>query len=118
MEITGTLKQIFPTVSGEGKNGPWSKRDILIETEGAHPKKVVVTLFGDKINIDGIAIDSKLTAYIDIASNEFNGKWYTNVTAWKIESQSAGKVGKTERSYSSDKEEVPVAADDLNSLPF
>lgn len=84
MEITGTIKQILPMQSGTGKNGTWKKQEVIIETEGQYPKTVCIATMNK--NADRLfTLGEKLTFHIDIDSREFNGKWYTNVTAWKIE---------------------------------
>ncbi len=85
MEIKGKLIKIMPVQTGQGKNGEWKKQDIVLETEGTYPKKVCISVWGDKINVSSLAIGNMLNASIDIESREFNDKWYTNVTAWKID---------------------------------
>ena len=91
MEIKGKLVQTLPVVTGQGKNGEWKKQDIVLETEGTYPKKVCITVWGDKVNISALAEGSMLNASIDIESREYNGKWYTNVTAWKVETANDGQ---------------------------
>ena len=85
MEIKGRLVKILPVQSGQGRNGEWKKQDIVLEMDGTYPKKVCVTLWGDKVNVSSLVEGTMLNASIDIESREFNGKWYTNVTAWKVE---------------------------------
>ncbi len=35
----------------------------------------------------------KITASINIESREYNGRWYTDVRAWKVQKESGGKSG-------------------------
>lgn len=85
MEITGKLQQILPEQRGSGKNGgEWIKQGFVIETGDAYPKKVCITVWGDKIDLKSFAMGEKVVASIDIESREFNGKWYTDVKAWKV----------------------------------
>jgi hypothetical protein len=120
MEVTGTLLNILPEVTGESSKGPWVKRDIIVETEGQHPKKVCITIFGTKVSLDGIGIGQNVTCHIDLDSREHNGRWYTNVTAWKIDG--ARSSGPREEAKYADPEPpfVPegVVASDTDDLPF
>lgn len=85
LQITGTIKQILEVQSGESKNGPWKKQDFILETPGKFPKLVCVTQWGDQIDQNNITEGETITASIDIQSREYNGRWYTDVKAWKIE---------------------------------
>lgn len=84
MEITGRIIQILELTSGEGRNGSWKKQSFILETEGQYPKKVCITLFGDKIDKNPISVGELVTASIEIDSREFNGRWYTDVRAWRV----------------------------------
>ena len=88
MVLTGKLLQVLPLQTGTGKNGQWKKQDIIVETEGQYPKKVCVSIWGDKIKEEQLKVGSQLNISFDIESREFNGKWYTDVKAWKIEAGS------------------------------
>jgi hypothetical protein len=90
LKITGTVKQLLDIQSGEGKNGPWKKQDFIIETPGKFPRLVCVTQWGDEIDKNQVAEGEKLTVHIDIQSREYNGRWYTDVKAWKVERAGAG----------------------------
>ena len=85
LKIKGTVTRILEEQSGTGKNGPWRKQDFILETTGEYPKQVCITQWGDKIDAFRIQQGEQLTAYIDIQSREYNGRWYTDVKAWKIE---------------------------------
>ena len=85
MQLTAKLAQILPAESGVGKNGEWKKQSIIVETEGQFPKKVCITTWGDKFNSAQWQPGILLTIEFDIESREFNGRWYTDLKAWKIE---------------------------------
>jgi hypothetical protein len=86
MQFTAKLIQILPLQTGEGKNGPWKKQDIIVESPGEYPKKVCVSVWGDKISQDLLQVGKQLNISFDVESREYNGKWYTDVKAWKVES--------------------------------
>lgn len=50
MQLTAKLNQLLPIQTGSGKNGEWKKQDIIVETDGQYPKKVCISIWGDKIN--------------------------------------------------------------------
>ncbi len=82
MTITGTVTAVLPVEVGQGKNGQWQKQDVVIQTEGEYPKNIAFTVWGTTIPIPHIGDD--VTASIDIESREYNGKYYTNVKAYKL----------------------------------
>jgi hypothetical protein len=85
MQLTAKLSQLLPIQTGTGKNGDWKKQDIIVETDGQYPKKVCITIWGDKINEGQLQIGNLLQIDFDIESREYNNKWYTDIKAWKIE---------------------------------
>lgn len=85
LQLKGTVEQILEEQSGEGKNGPWRKRDFILKTQGDYPKQICITQWGDNIDKANVQEGEEITAYIDIQSREYKGNWYTDVKAWKIE---------------------------------
>jgi len=85
MQLTAKLIQLLPLQSGTGKNGQWKKQDIIVETEATYPKKICVSIWGDKIDASQLQPGNLLRIDFDVESREFNGRWYTDVKAWKIE---------------------------------
>jgi hypothetical protein len=116
MEISGHIIQLLPLQSGQGKNGTWKKQEFILETPGQYPKKVCLSLWGEKVDEQKISVGDKITASINIESREYNGRWYTDVRAWKIQKEGSG----------SSKGDVPPPPDDTfipdstssDDLPF
>ena len=84
MELSGKIIQILPEKSGESANGPWRKQEYILETDGQYPKKVCFMAWSDKIDEFKIKEGENLVVSIDLESREYNGRWYTDVKAWKI----------------------------------
>jgi hypothetical protein len=93
MEISGTVISLLPMQSGQGKNGAWKKQEFILETPGQYPKKVCLSLWGDKVDENKLSEGEKITASVNIESREYNGRWYTDVRAWKIV-KDGGTTGK------------------------
>jgi hypothetical protein len=85
MEITGKITQVLPEKSGTSARGPWRKQEYILETEGQYPKQVCFMVWGDKIDEMTIREGQDLRVSVDIESREFNGRWYTDVKAWRVE---------------------------------
>lgn len=85
MQLTAKLIQVLPIQTGTGKNGQWKKQDIIVETEGQYPKKICISIWGDKIDEKQLQTGNNFKIDFDVESREFNGRWYTDVKAWKIE---------------------------------
>lgn len=85
LQITGKVVEVLEEESGTGRNGPWRKQEFILETEGEYPKQVCVTQWGENIEKFDVEEGERLTAHIDIRSREYNGRWYTDVKAWRVE---------------------------------
>ena len=92
MELTGTIKQVLPLQTGEGRNGPWRKQEFILQTEGPYPKDVCIAVWGSKIDGAPIQENQKVQVSFDVESREYNGRWYTDVKAWKVQAADAVSV--------------------------
>jgi hypothetical protein len=85
MQITAKINQLLPFQTGKGKNGPWKKQDIIVETEGKFPKKICITCWGDMADNELLKENEKILIFdVDIESREYNGRWFTDIKAWRI----------------------------------
>lgn len=93
LEVEGKLLEVLPAQTGEGRNGPWRKQQFVIETPGQYPKKICLVVWGDKLNLSQFQPGEQLKVGIDLSSRENNGRWYTDVKAWKIDRAGADVGG-------------------------
>ncbi|MFV8324689.1 DUF3127 domain-containing protein [Flavobacterium sp. ZS1P14] len=113
MTLTATLIQLLPFQSGESKNGTWRKQDVIVETDSQYPKKICVSIWGDKINESQLQVGNSLIISCELESREFNSKWYTDVKALKIEIAET-KVPIAENSFFIDNlDSIPEEDEDL-----
>lgn len=89
MDLKGKVLQTLPLVSGQGKNGPWRKQEFLIETFDQYPKKVLFSLWSDKIDQNPFSIGQEVVVSFDAESREYNGRYYTELRAWKVSASGA-----------------------------
>src|SRR5688500_13006887 len=90
MEVKGKVIQLLPLQSGMGKKGSWKKQEFIIETQSQYPKKVCLSVWGDKIDQFNISAGQLISASVELESREYNGRWYTEARAWKIEKNNSG----------------------------
>lgn len=91
MDLSGKVINQLPEVSGSSKSGnSWRKQEYIIETGGQYPKKVCVSVWGDKIEQFGLKQGEQVTIGIDVESREYNGRWYTEVKAYKVDRSQGG----------------------------
>jgi len=96
LKITGAVIELLEEQSGTGKNGPWRKQDFILETEGQYANKVCITQWGENIEKFALKLQDSVTVHIDIQSREYNGRWYTDVKAWRIERDETGAASGAE----------------------
>jgi hypothetical protein len=100
MQLTAKLLTLLPLQTGKGKNGEWKKQELIVETGDTYPKKICVSVWGDKINPSVLVVGNELKIDFDVESREYNGRWYTDIKAWRIEMVSGDKKNDTnERQY-------------------
>lgn len=84
MEINGKIIQLLEGKSGQSAKGAWRKQEYVLETADQYPKKICFMVWGDKVDEFGIKQGENLGVSIDLESREYNGRWYTDVKAWKV----------------------------------
>ena len=91
MDIKCKLLDKLAVQNGTSARGPWSKQDFIVETLEQYPRKICMNVWGqDKVSeLAGFNAGEILNISINIESREFNGRWYTDVRAWRIQREAA-----------------------------
>ncbi len=118
LEITGKVIELLEEQSGTGKNGEWRKQEFIVEIPGQSPKQVCVVQWGDNIDKFGINAGETVTAHIDLQSREYNGRWYTDVKAWRIDRPEGGEAADGPPAQAGEPWPEPPADDGDDGLPF
>jgi hypothetical protein len=117
MELKGKVIQILPMQTGQGKKGTWRKQEFILETQAQYPKKVCLSLWGDKIDQFKISEGEIVNVSVDLESREYNSRWYTEARAWKLE-KSAGSGSSSAPMPSSDESYETSSSAATDDLPF
>lgn len=90
MDITGRIKlikdeQSFP--SG------FVKREFVVTTEEQYPQDIQLELIKDKTSlISNYKTGDRIKVFFNIRGSEYNGRYFVNLQAWKIENSAAGSA--------------------------
>lgn len=96
MDIKGKLLKIEQKTEGVSKAGKaWTKQEFLIETIETYPKKIYMETMKEPAieTLSKSKIGDTVTCGINIESREFNGRWYSSISAWKIFREGASSSG-------------------------
>jgi hypothetical protein len=119
LKIHGTVTKLLEPQTGESAKGNWTKQEFILETENdKYPKSICIEIWGDKV--DPPQVGDVVVCSINVESREYNGRYYTNVRAWKIDLERSAPDGPIKTEYAKKIESIKAGipdADDMN-LPF
>ena len=82
MQLEGTIKLINDT---ETFDSGFTKRVMVLTTKEQYPQEVAIEFVKDKTTLlDSYKVGDIATVAINIRGNEYKGKYYVNLTGWKI----------------------------------
>lgn len=88
MELAGKVIAVLEARSGVAKSSgnPWMIQEYVIETHEQFPHRMCFSIFGEeKINQANIQMGDEVNVSFDINSREYQGRWYTDIRAWKVD---------------------------------
>lgn len=104
MEFEGVVWRVLPQIKGTSARGEWVKQEVVFELPGEFNRKICVGFWGDKAQEAAtLKPGETITVSANVESREYNGRWYTEVRAWRINRKSAA-------------EPQPMATDNLPPL--
>jgi hypothetical protein len=114
LEIKGKIIEILPEKSGQSANGEWRKQEYILETDTSYPKKICFMAWGDKIGEFNLQQGENVEVSVDLESREYNGRWYTDVKAWKVSKDEMGANNEpTYGNQDSNENKVSLEEDDI-----
>ena len=89
MDFEGKVVEIFPARSGVSKasNNNWTSQDVLFEVlpQTQYPRKILVSFFNKADEVARLSVGGEFTVSIDITAREYNGRWYNDIRAWRVQ---------------------------------
>lgn len=76
-------------------NSGFSKREFVVEVEdGKFPQQIKFEAVKEKTSLtDGLKVGDPVKVFFDIRGNEYNGRYFVNLNAWKLERGGSGGGG-------------------------
>lgn len=126
MEITGKIIAVLDARSGiSARTGnPWKSQEFVIETQEQYPRRCIFRVFGeDRLNAMNIQMGETLTVSFDIDAHEYNGRWFNDISAWKVDRNVAAANPQTPLdvppvSNTASASPMSDAVDKVDDLPF
>lgn len=131
MEVKGKIIQVGSMQTGEGKNGPWKKQQVIVETDDRYPKKICLDFWTNVIDEISFDIDKVISVEVELSSREFNGKWYSDIRVWRVNKGDHSSAASTQKTNSNAghafqngapeytaSDEMSTASDYKDDLPF
>ena len=95
LSIKGTLKTVLDTESGTSKAGnEWKKQSFILDTGSQYNPEICFQLFGDeKIQLlKEYNEGDQIEVSFNLSSREYNGRYFHNIDAWRIEKINESKT--------------------------
>lgn len=123
MDVEGRVKLIYDT---QTFNSGFQKREFVITTKEQYPQDIKFELTKDRIDlINPYKAGDELKVHFNLRGNEFNGKYFVNLQAWRIEpleQKSSGDTAQKDPFADAGFPEQPtgpdVTTDEEDDLPF
>ena len=112
MELTGKIIAEFNERGGiSSRTGnEWKAKSYVLEVPGEFPRKMVFDVFGvDRLQAFNIQIGETLTVNFDIDAHEYNGRWFNDVRAFRIDRGQAAPTATPEAAAPAVPEAAPAA---------
>ena len=85
MEFEGVVYKILPATQGTSARGEWKKQEVIFEVPQEVSRKICVIFFNKESDVARLREGMTCTVSVNIESREYNGKWYTDVPAWRVQ---------------------------------
>lgn len=90
MEFDGKVLEILPASKGTSARGEWQRQNVIFEMPQEYSRKVCVTFFNKEADVAKLRVGATYTVSVNVESREYNGRWYTDVRAWRVQPREEG----------------------------
>lgn len=87
MEFEGVVYKIMPVTRGTSARGEWQRQDVVFDYNdgGQFSRKICVTFFNKESDVAKLREGETFLVSVNIESREYNGRWYTDIRAWRLQ---------------------------------
>ena len=123
-EVEGKLHRVFAT---EQKSASFQTREFVLEVpDGNYPQLIKFQVVQDRCAmLDSYREGDKVKVSFDLRGREWNGKYLTNLNAWRMERSTGGgsDAGPEDASFPADpfpnySDAPPAPQGNMDDLPF
>lgn len=87
VEVSGKIKEIFEE---QTFNSGFKKKEFVVTTHEQYPQDLKLELIQDKTDLlNGLDKGDEVKAQVNLRGNEYQGRYYVNLQAWRIEKVTA-----------------------------
>ena len=87
MEFEGVVYKIMPPVKGTSARGEWQRQEVVFDLPSEFSRKVCVIFFNKESEVARLREGATYTVSFNLESREYNGRWYTDVRAWRVQAK-------------------------------
>jgi single-strand DNA-binding protein len=120
-DMTGTVKVVMDQQTFDSG---FTKREFVVTTEDdRYPQDIKFECVKDKVSLlDDVKEGQNVTVTFDLRGNEYNGRYFVNLTAWRLasgdESSSAGAAGGEASEEGPPLDQLHPPGEEADRIPF
>lgn len=117
MQIKGKVSKILTLETGVSKAGKqWSKQSFVIDFKSGDYDKILCIDITSPKTLEffekNVRVGDEVFCEINVDSREYNGRYYTGVSAWKVEKTAVGSAASGNDPF------APTIDDGSDMMPF
>lgn len=87
LSIVGIITVIDEVLTDQTGQFNWKKQSFVLSSlDDGHPNNIIISVWGDNlIWLERCQVRDVVECKINIRSKNVNGKWFTEITAWRID---------------------------------
>ena len=115
LEVTGKLEKFLEMQVGKTKDGnEWKKQQFIVVTEDKYNNIYPFELFASGEHLEKIdnllkynKVGDTIKVQFNVSANEYNGKYYTNLSVWRVDNSKQPESQSTTESFSKVDDDLP-----------